>query len=123
MIARATPDRTDYRTEIDGLRAIAVIAVIINHINARHLPGGFLEVDIFFVISGYVIAASLYRHRFEGFRDFISKFYLRRLKRLLPALILFVGILSILICLVNPNPGLSLQTGLASLVGASNLVL
>ena len=112
-----------YRPEIDGLRAIAVIAVIVDHINSSYLPGGFLGVDIFFVISGYVITASLYRHRFESFKDFVGNFYLRRLKRLLPALILFVGIMSILICLVNPSPGLSLQTGLASLVGASNLVL
>ena len=112
-----------YRTEIDGLRAIAVIAVIVNHINTSFIPGGFLGVDIFFVISGYVITASLYRHRFENFRDFVGSFYLRRLKRLLPALIVFVGVISILICLINPSPGLSLQTGLASLVGASNLVL
>jgi len=114
---------SSYRPEIDGLRAIAVIAVIVNHINGSYLPGGFLGVDIFFVISGYVITASLFRHRFESFADFIGSFYLRRLKRLLPALVLFVGILSILICLVNPNPGLSLQTGLASLVGVSNLIL
>jgi peptidoglycan/LPS O-acetylase OafA/YrhL len=114
---------SSYRTEIDGLRAIAVIAVIVNHINKSFIPGGFLGVDIFFVISGYVITASLMRHRFENFRDFVGSFYLRRLKRLLPALIVFVGVLSILICLVNPSPGLSLQTGLASLVGASNLVL
>ncbi len=112
-----------YRPEIDGLRAIAVIAVIVNHINGSYLPGGFLGVDIFFVISGYVITASLFRHQFESFADFIGSFYLRRLKRLLPALVVFVGILSILICLVNPNPGLSLQTGLASLVGVSNLIL
>ena len=109
--------------EIDGLRAIAVIAVIVNHINTSFIPGGFLGVDIFFIISGYVITASLYRHRFENFRDFVGSFYLRRLKRLLPALIVFVGVISILVCLINPSPGLSLQTGLASLVGASNLVL
>ena len=47
-----------YRPEIDGLRAFAVIAVIINHFNKDILPGGYLGVDIFFVISGYVI-----RHR------------------------------------------------------------
>jgi peptidoglycan/LPS O-acetylase OafA/YrhL len=114
---------SSYRPEIDGLRAIAVTAVIVNHINGSYLPGGFLGVDIFFVISGYVITASLFRHRFESFADFIGNFYLRRLKRLLPALVIFVGILSILICLVNPSPGLSLQTGLASLVGISNIIL
>jgi hypothetical protein len=48
---------SSYRPEIDGLRAIAVIAVIVNHINGSYLPGGFLGVDIFFVISGYVITA------------------------------------------------------------------
>ena len=48
-----------YRPEIDGLRAIAVVAVIINHLNKSWLPGGFLGVDVFFVISGYVITASL----------------------------------------------------------------
>ena len=45
--------------EIDGLRAIAVIAVIINHFNKEILPSGYLGVDIFFVISGYVITSSL----------------------------------------------------------------
>ena len=52
-----------YRPEIDGLRAIAIVAVIINHFNSSILPGGFLGVDIFFVISGYVITKSLQRIR------------------------------------------------------------
>ena len=49
-----------YRPEIDGLRAFAVIAVIINHFNKAILPNGYLGVDIFFVISGFVITSSLY---------------------------------------------------------------
>ena len=48
-----------YKPEIDGLRAVAVIAVILNHISSVVLPGGYLGVDIFFVISGYVITLSL----------------------------------------------------------------
>ena len=52
-------ERSRYRPEIDGLRAFAVAAVIINHFNADLLPNGYLGVDIFFVISGYVITASL----------------------------------------------------------------
>ena len=48
-----------YRPEIDGLRAFAVVAVIINHFNKDILPSGFLGVDIFFIISGYLITSSL----------------------------------------------------------------
>ena len=112
-----------YRPEIDGLRAFAVLAVIINHFNKAILPGGFLGVDIFFVISGYVITSSLFKRPTKDFKDFISGFYERRVKRLLPALLVFVLITSIVLCLFNPSPGLSLQTGLASLFGLSNLYL
>jgi peptidoglycan/LPS O-acetylase OafA/YrhL len=55
--------RVNYRPEIDGLRALAVVAVIINHFNRSILPSGYLGVDIFFVISGYVITASLASYR------------------------------------------------------------
>ena len=79
-----------YRPEIDGLRAFAVAAVIINHFNKDILPGGYLGVDIFFVISGYVITSSLLGRPSKDFKDFISGFYERRIKRLVPALSLFV---------------------------------
>ena len=52
--------KSRYRPEIDGLRAFAVVSVIINHFNKVILPGGYLGVDIFFVISGFVITSSLY---------------------------------------------------------------
>ena len=55
----------NHRQDIDRLRAIAVLAVIINHFDYRILPGGFLGVDIFFVISGFVITASLYKRRYN----------------------------------------------------------
>ena len=64
-----------YRPEIDGLRAFAVVAVIVNHFNKYILPGGYLGVDIFFVISGYVITSSLYGRSSIDFKDFISGFY------------------------------------------------
>ena len=60
-----------YRHEIDGLRAFAVIAVIINHFNKDILPSGYLGVDIFFVISGYVITSSLANKKSKNFGDFI----------------------------------------------------
>jgi len=115
--------KSRYRPEIDGLRAFAVVAVIINHFNKAILPGGYLGVDIFFVISGFVITSSLYQRPSKNFKDFISGFYERRVKRLVPALSVFVLIMSIAICLFNPEPILSLRTGLTSLFGLSNLYL
>ena len=114
---------SQYRPEIDGLRAFAVIAVIINHFNKEILPNGYLGVDIFFVISGFVITSSLYQRPSKNFKDFISGFYERRIKRLVPALSVFVLITSIAICFFNFYPGISLQTGLSSLFGLSNLYL
>ena len=71
-----------YRYEIDGLRAIAVLSVIINHFNKDILPSGYLGVDIFFVISGYVITSSLVRRENKNFSDYAMSFYERRIKEL-----------------------------------------
>jgi len=103
--------KSRYRPEIDGLRAFAVVAVIINHFNKNLLPGGYLGVDIFFVISGYVITSSLASRESKNFLDFLTEFYQRRIKRLVPALVVFVLITCVLISLFNPNPGESLKTG------------
>ncbi|HET6875274.1 MAG TPA: acyltransferase family protein [Acidimicrobiales bacterium] len=77
---------------LDGLRAIAVVAVIVYHLDTSWLPGGYLGVDLFFVISGYLITALLLSEeaRTGGIR--LSRFWLRRARRLLPALgiLLFV---------------------------------
>ena len=112
-----------YRPEIDGLRAFAVVAVIINHFNKGLLPSGYLGVDIFFVISGYVITSSLAGRESKNFLDFLASFYERRIKRLVPALVVFVLITSVLICLFNPDPTPALRTGITSLFGLSNLYL
>ena len=113
----------NYRAEIDGLRAIAVVAVIINHFHKPLLPSGYLGVDVFFVISGFVITASLANRRSSSLGDFLAGFYERRLKRLVPALALFVLITSLFTCLFNPEPLQSLQIGARSLIGISNLSL
>lgn len=112
-----------YRPEIDGLRAFAVIAVIINHFNKGLLPGGYFGVDIFFVISGYVITSSLIGRPTRNLREFIGGFYERRIKRLMPALSAFVLPTAIIICFFNPSPQQALETGVASLFGVSNIVL
>ena len=112
-----------YRPEIDGIRAFAVIAVIINHFNNDVLPSGYLGVDIFFVISGFVITSSLASRSNKNFWDLLLGFYTRRIKRLIPALVFFVLVTTILICLFDPNPDFSIKTGITSLFGLSNLYL
>ena len=115
--------RSPYFKEIDGLRAFAIILVIINHFNKDLIPGGYLGVDIFFVISGFVITSSLHNKKSKNFKDFLSRFYERLFKRLFPALVVFVLSISICVCLFNPFPSVALKTGLSSLFGISNLYL
>jgi peptidoglycan/LPS O-acetylase OafA/YrhL len=74
-----------YRPDIDGLRALAVLSVVIYHVSPHSLPGGFLGVDIFFVISGYLISLIVFREQAAGTFSFVD-FYVRRIRRLLPAL-------------------------------------
>ncbi|MET1254643.1 acyltransferase family protein [Aliikangiella maris] len=75
-----------YRIDIQGLRAVAVILVLLSHIKIPLFSGGFIGVDIFFVISGYLISGLLLKEYSEKKTINLSNFYFRRLKRLLPAL-------------------------------------
>lgn len=88
--------KINYRPDIDGLRALAVISVIIFHINPKWLPSGFIGVDIFFVLSGYLITSIIYKEILENKFSF-KEFYIRRIKRILP-LFFTVLILGLLIC-------------------------
>ena len=76
-----------YRREIDGLRAVAVIPVILFHAGVTSLSGGFVGVDIFFVISGYLITSILIAELVQDTFS-IGRFYERRIRRILPALVL-----------------------------------
>ena len=81
---------SNYRSDIDGLRALACLAVVIYHAFPEYLKGGFVGVDIFFVISGFLISSILYRHLFSETapgKVQIIDFYIRRVRRIFPALI------------------------------------
>jgi peptidoglycan/LPS O-acetylase OafA/YrhL len=79
-----------YRADIDGLRAIAILAVVGYHAFPKLIPGGFIGVDIFFVISGYLISGIILRNLEVNTFSF-SDFYFRRIKRIFPALIIVMA--------------------------------
>ena len=77
------PDR--YRADIEGLRAIAVMSVVAYHAGIAGMPGGFVGVDIFFTLSGYLITGLLEKELRDENRIDLLGFYARRARRLLPA--------------------------------------
>jgi len=82
----ADSHETKYRSDLDGLRALAVLAVVFYHISGKLLPGGYLGVDIFFVLSGYLITNIIWRECLKG-NFSIARFYERRVRRIMPALL------------------------------------
>lgn len=91
-----------YRPDIDGLRAIAVLFVVLNHANL--LPGGYIGVDIFFVISGFLITNIIYKD-IKNKEFLLSNFYMRRIRRIVPATT-FVMIISLVpaVFIMLPDP-------------------
>lgn len=121
--ATNTEKQSTHRKDIDGLRGVAVVAVIINHLHESWLASGHLGVDVFFVISGYVITLSLMNRVNQGLGSFLADFYSRRVKRLMPALLVCVLLTSIPVVLLMLNPHDSLATGRMALVGLANIYL
>lgn len=115
-----------YIPGIDGLRAIAVLAVVLFHLDEQYLPGGFVGVDIFFVISGYVVTASLLKQPSGSLINFCLAFYKRRIIRIFPALIVCLCVVALLKTLFIPASWLSKTTeytGLLAFFGLSNFAL
>ena len=75
-----------YRSDIDGLRAIAVLSVVVFHAFPKLMKGGFVGVDVFFVISGFLISTIIFENLDKGTFSIIE-FYSRRVRRIFPALI------------------------------------
>ncbi len=115
-----------YLTFIDSLRAVAVVAVILYHLDPRLLPGGFVGVDIFFVISGFVVSRSVSTAKDGSFFGFLTYFYSRRLLRIMPALAVCLLLTTLATVLFIPFAWLSStsqRTGMAAFFGFSNFIL
>lgn len=84
MALMSSPTSNYRRADIQGLRAFAVLAVLVYHLDNSWLPGGFVGVDIFFVLSGFLITQVLLRDVVEHGRPQFPKFWANRAKRLLP---------------------------------------
>ncbi len=115
-----------YIPAIDGLRAIAVTSVILFHLWPWSLPGGFTGVDIFFVISGYVVTGSLLGREFSSLKQLAAYFYARRLMRIMPALVVMLLVTLLAAQLFIPDAWLSnslAQVGRFAFFGLSNVVL
>lgn len=122
---RATSGR-EYVPGIDGLRAMAVLAVMIFHLIPGVLPGGFTGVDVFFVISGYVVTGSLFRDANLSFHKFLASFYARRFRRIVPALVVCLIVTIAFSVAFIPDAWLSdaiRTTALEAFFGLSNFAL
>ena len=118
--------RAKYVPQIDALRAVAVIAVLLFHLNNRFLPGGYSGVDVFFVVSGYVISRSMVELDATQWWRFVGEFYSRRALRILPALLVCLCVSFTLTTIFIPKAWLSTtiyDTALYSFWGFGNIAL
>jgi peptidoglycan/LPS O-acetylase OafA/YrhL len=124
FLINSKPDGSDrsYRPDIDGIRAIAVLSVVLFHAGAPLATGGFTGVDIFFVISGYLIGGHIFSAASAGKFSFLG-FYQRRAKRILPAfygMLLFTIVAALL--LMSPHEArVYAISGVAATLSASNI--
>ncbi|MBP6087645.1 MAG: acyltransferase, partial [Rhodoluna sp.] len=90
------------RADIQALRALAVLMVVLFHLWPNRLSGGFAGVDVFFVISGFLISKALFRELADSGRIAIVRFWARRIRRLLPAALLVIAVTALVSFLAVP---------------------
>ena len=114
--------RPRYRPDVDGLRAIAILAVVLYHVHVPGFGGGFVGVDIFFVISGFLIGGIVFREVDAGRYSFAT-FYARRAKRILPALLGMTFVVSLLAIALFDSDQLRAfaRSDATALLGSSNV--
>lgn len=97
-------NRVPYLPGLDGMRALAVVAVMLYHANHTWLGGGFLGVEVFFVISGYLITLLLIGEHERNGRVNLGQFWLRRFRRLLPAVLTMMGAMAVYMAMFKRQP-------------------
>ena len=117
------PRTIPYRSDIDGLRAIAVLAVIFHHAEFFWARGGYIGVDVFFVISGFLITGILLREHRDGTFS-LARFYERRARRILPALLVVLGatLLACSIVMFDADRRIVARTAVSVLAFAANFL-
>ena len=114
-----TQGNSEYHHEIDGLRAISVVVIVLFHLKVAGFLGGFIGVDIFFVISGYLITRIILFNLAEGSFRF-NDFYIRRITRILPALVATVVVI-LPLAMYLQQPAALVQTAKESLYALLSL--
>ena len=115
-----------YVAAIAGLRAVAVLSIVMYHLDSSWIPGGFVGVDIFFVLSGFVVAHSVTNGSYDSFGSYVAWFYKRRFQRILPTGLLYIAtaaVFSLLLIPIAPASKFLEITGIAAIFGLSNIVL
>lgn len=115
------PKKMNYMPGLDGLRAIAVLSILIYHLNKQWLSGGFLGVDTFFVISGYLITSLLLIEHHQTGTISLKRFWYRRIRRLIPAMLFVVSVTTIFTLLFQRDEILRVkQDAVAAIFYVSN---
>ena len=113
----------NHNISIDSLRAVAIIAVILNHFGFNSFSSGYLGVDLFFVISGYVITKKYINLKNNSIKSFYADFVFFRVKRIIPNLVFFILVTSIFVYLIDYNYKSTLGVALFSIFAVSNIYL